>query len=180
MDGKLEAHLQAGNERLRQPAVNVLTELHRNITDFNRFQDKYGLRQEPLSPTSDKVGAQQRFESPGIAGRFRNELTLRAKWVIADKSLCSSNILFFPSHLSAAAAKDTAVSAGIPDISTPYLLGFDASKPDGISEMSLAPKNPAASDLHRHLSSLNGMSRKPYCRSFDINSLGLILLEAGL
>ena len=44
----------------------------------------------------------------------------------------------------------------------------------------MASKNPAASDLHRHPSSLNGMSRKPYCKSYDIYSLGLILLEIGL
>ncbi len=44
----------------------------------------------------------------------------------------------------------------------------------------MASKGNAASDLHQHPSSLNGMSRKPYCKSFDIYSLGPVLLEIGL
>lgn len=35
-------------------------------------------------------------------------------------------------------------------------------------------------DLHRHPDSLDGMLRRPYCKSFDIYSLGLVLLEIGL
>jgi Prion-inhibition and propagation len=90
VEGRLEAHLQAesnsGNQRLRQLAVNILTELHRTITDFNKLQDRYGLREEELSsPASEKAMAQKRTESPSVAGRLRNELQLRAKWVIADK-----------------------------------------------------------------------------------------------
>jgi len=96
------------------------------------------------------------------------------------KSLCSSNILFFPSAFTSAATRATAAAASIPDIHLPYLLGFDASRPDHMGEMSVASKNPASSDLHRHPNSLNGMSRKPYCKSFDIYSLGLVLLEIGL
>jgi hypothetical protein len=46
--------------------------------------------------------------------------------------------------------------------------------------MSVASKNEAASDLHRHPKSLNGISRQPYCKSYDIYSLGLILLEIGV
>ncbi|KAE9376964.1 hypothetical protein N431DRAFT_542423 [Stipitochalara longipes BDJ] len=414
VEGKLEAHLQAennsGNQRLRQLAVSILTELHRTITDFNKLQDRYGLREEATRPAGEKSIAQTKNESSGVAGRLRNELQLRAKWVIVDKekftvllqdlkdyndgleqlfppsrlatlqrtwtnellqnaqrdlgklnlletassgvypqlnasaslkqlkinldtkttanfkptyalkiqrsdlsfsgqdtrrslgayknpstsslanvlvewvdydredldarlntvrrvddlarcirsasnrhpdlhtldclgytddttmgrygllygapepsssnlntlinsnefrtpdlgdrfklahtlavalwslhsldwlhkSFSSSNVLFFPSAFSSSATKTTAAAASIPDISSPYLLGFDVSRPDGIGEMSVASKNTAASDLHRHPSSLNGMSRKPYCKSFDIYSLGLVLLEIGL
>jgi len=78
VEGKLEAHLQAesdsGNQRLRQLAITILSELHKTITDFNKLQDRYGLREEL-----------KRTESPSAAGRLRNELQLRAKWVIADK-----------------------------------------------------------------------------------------------
>ena len=415
VEGKLEAHLQAesnaGNERMRMLAVNILTELHRTITDFNKLQDRYGLREEPLSPLSEKNAAQKKAaENPSVAGRLRNELQLRAKWVIVDKekftvllkdlkdyndgleqlfpparlatlhrtvvnelletaqrdlgklnlletassgvypqlnasanlkqlrinldiepvakfkptyaykiqrtsitksdndprrshgsyqnpslstaqkvvvewvayekedldgrlnhvrridnlatmihratdkhpdlhtldclgytddtpasrygliyrapemssstlhalvqsndlrtpdlgdrfklahtltvalwslhsldwlhkSFCSSNIIFFPSAFSASATRATAVAASIPDISSPYLLGFDASRPDQLGEMSVASKNTAAENLHRHPNSLNGMSRKPYCKTYDIYSLGLVLLEIGL
>jgi hypothetical protein len=89
VEGKLEAHLQAesdsGNQRLRQLAITILSELHKTITDFNKLQDRYGLREELMSPVGEKVAALERTESPSAAGRLRNELQLRAKWVIADK-----------------------------------------------------------------------------------------------
>jgi hypothetical protein len=85
VEGRLEAHLQAesdsGNQRLRQLAVNILTELHRTITDFNKLQDRYGLREEPMSPVDEKTVTQKRMESPSVAGRLSKQL----KWVIADK-----------------------------------------------------------------------------------------------
>ena len=89
VEGKLEAHLQAesdsGNQRLRQLAITILSELHKTITDFNKLQDRYGLREELMSPVGEKAAALKRTESPSAAGRLRNELQLRAKWVIADK-----------------------------------------------------------------------------------------------
>jgi hypothetical protein len=45
VEGKLEAHLQAGNENLRALAVQILTELHRTITDFRKLKDRYGLKE---------------------------------------------------------------------------------------------------------------------------------------
>jgi hypothetical protein len=89
VEGKLEAHLQAesnsGNQSLRQLAVSILTELHRTITDFNKLQDRYGLREELMSPVDEKLPAPKKTDSSSVAGRLRNELQLRAKWVIADK-----------------------------------------------------------------------------------------------
>jgi hypothetical protein len=49
-----------------------------------------------------------------------------------------------------------------------------------MGELSVASKTCAATELHRHPNSLNGMGKKPYCRSYDIYSLGLVLLEIGL
>ncbi|KAK7941266.1 uncharacterized protein PG986_013653 [Apiospora aurea] len=96
------------------------------------------------------------------------------------KSLCSNNILFFPSAFTAAATQPTAAAALIPDISSPYLVGFDTSRPDFDTDMSVASKNPSILDLHRHPKSLSGLSRRPYCKSYDVYSLGLVLLEIGL
>jgi len=83
IEGRLEAHLQAesnsGNQRLRQLAVNILTELHRTITDFNKLQDRYGLREDLICPVSEKGVTQKRTESPSVAGRLRNELQLRVR-----------------------------------------------------------------------------------------------------
>ena len=81
VEGKLDAHLQAesqaGNERLRQLAVAILTELHRTITDFKRLQERYGLVEEPTSPVNEKAVAQKRAEKESIGigkGGWRSEL----------------------------------------------------------------------------------------------------------
>jgi serine/threonine protein kinase len=126
------------------------------------------------------------LRTPDLSDRFKLAHTLAvALWSLHSldwlhKSVASSNVLFFPSAFSAAATRATAVAASIPDISSPYLLGFDTSRPDSMGELSVASKTCATTDLHRHPNSLNGMSRKPYCRSYDIYSLGLVLLEIGL
>ncbi|KAM3071228.1 hypothetical protein ACMFMG_008818 [Clarireedia jacksonii] len=128
------------------------------------------------------------FRTPDLGDRFKLAHTLAvALWSLHSldwlhKNLSSSNILFFPSAYSKSPTLTSAAS-NIPDISTPYLLGFDASRPDQLGEMSIASKNSTAENLHRHPSSLNtniAISRKPYCKSYDIYSLGLILLEMGL
>ncbi|KXH51434.1 hypothetical protein CSIM01_08220 [Colletotrichum simmondsii] len=98
------------------------------------------------------------------------------------KSLCSANILFFPSAASLAATRATTVSAAVvPDIGSPYLVGFDASRPDFDAEMSVNPRNPSILHLHRDPRSLGtGLGRKQYCKGYDVYSLGLVLLEIGL
>jgi hypothetical protein len=90
VEGRLEAHLQAetkaGNERLRPLATQILEELYRTITDFNSLQDKYGLREEPPSPSPEKKEAQKKSNgAAGMISRLKTELHLRGKWVIADK-----------------------------------------------------------------------------------------------
>jgi len=89
VEGKLEAHLQAesnaGNERMRQLATQILSELYRTITDFNKLQDRYGLKEAPTSPINEKIEAQKRALNPSVTSRLRSELTLRSKWVITDK-----------------------------------------------------------------------------------------------
>jgi Prion-inhibition and propagation len=83
VEGKLEAHLQAestaGNERMRQLATQILSELYKTITDFKRLQEKYGLMEEPTSPLSEKAVAQKTAEVPSVTSRLRNELHLKAK-----------------------------------------------------------------------------------------------------
>lgn len=123
------------------------------------------------------------LKTPDLNERIRLAQTLAvALWSLHSldwlhKSLCSNNILFFPSPK----AEDTTVATVlIPDISSPYLVGFDASRPDMDTDMSVASKNPSILDLHRHPKSLSGLSRRPYCKSYDVYSLGLVLLEIGL
>jgi hypothetical protein len=89
VEGKLEAHLQAeskaGNERLRPLATQILEELYRTITDFNKLQDKYGLRSEESISAGDEKKEVQKKVNGGMGSRLKIELQLRAKWVIADK-----------------------------------------------------------------------------------------------
>ncbi|KAL3420920.1 hypothetical protein PVAG01_07365 [Phlyctema vagabunda] len=150
---------------------------------------RYGLIYKVPAASSSNLHAlisSNDLRTPDLGDRFKLAHTLAvALWSLHSldwlhKSVCSSNILFFPSAFSSSATKATASAASVPDISSPFLLGFDASRPDHQTEMSVASRNPAAMDLHRHPSSLNGMSRKPYCKSYDIYSLGLVLLEIGL
>lgn len=125
------------------------------------------------------------LRTPDLGDRFKLAHTLAvALWSLHSldwlhKSLSSYNILFFPSTFASSETKATAVSATV-TIPSPYLLGFDASRPDHLTETSVASKNPSSMDLHRHPHSLNGLEKKPYCKSYDIYSLGLVLLEIGL
>jgi len=150
---------------------------------------RYGLIYKAPQPSSSSLHAlilSNDLRTPDLGDRFRLAHTLAvALWSLHSldwlhKSVCSTNILFFPSEFSASATRATAAAATIPEISSPYLIGFDASRPDHLTEMSIAPRNSASLDLHRHPSSLDGLSRKPYCKSYDIYSLGLVLLEIGL
>jgi len=149
---------------------------------------RYGLIYKAPQPSSSTLHAlivSSDLRTPDLGDRFKLAHTLAiALWSLHSldwlhKSVCSSNVVFFPSAFYTSATQATAIAASIPDISSPYLIGFDASRPDHLAEMSVASKNSASSDLHRHPKSLNGMSRKPYCKSFDIYSLGLVLLEIG-
>ena len=126
------------------------------------------------------------YRTPDLGDRFKLAHTLAvALWSLHSldwlhKGLCSTNILFFPSAFSASATRATATAATVAEISSPYLLGFDCSRPEHLTEMSIATRNPSSQDLHRHPNSLDTLDRKPYCKSYDIYSLGIILLEIGL
>jgi hypothetical protein len=123
------------------------------------------------------------LKTPDLDDRIHLAQTLAvAVWSLHSldwlhKSLCSSNILFFPSAFSTSAHSPTASAALVPDISLPYLSGFDASRPELDTALSVVPKNPSIEDLHRHPGSLRGSA---HIKSFDIYSFGLVLLEIGL
>lgn len=147
---------------------------------------RYGLVYKAPSPsfsTLHALIASHDLKTPDLDERVQLGRTLAvALWSLHSldwlhKSLCASNILFFPSAFSTSAHSATANAALVPDISRPYLVGFDASRPDLDTALSVIPKNPSIADLHRHPSSLRGL---PHCKAFDIYSLGLVLLEIGL
>ncbi|KAL7946423.1 prion-inhibition and propagation domain-containing protein [Trichoderma barbatum] len=123
------------------------------------------------------------LKTPDLDDRIRLAKTLAvAVWSLHSldwlhKSLCSSNIVFFPSAFSTSGLSPTASAALVPDISLPYLSGFGASRPELDTALSVVPRNPSIEDLHRHPASLRG---RPFIKPFDIYSFGLVLLEIGL
>jgi hypothetical protein len=168
----------------RHPDLHTIDCL--GYTDDSGFS-RYGLvYQSPETSFSTLYSLISDLRTPDLADRFKLAHTLAvAVWSFHSldwlhKSVCSTNILFFPSSLSASATKPTTMSALVPDISKPFLLGFDSSRPDQVTEFSVASQNSSTEDLHRHPDSLDGLSRKPYCKSYDIYSLGLVLLEIGI
>ncbi|KAF7562756.1 hypothetical protein G7046_g1341 [Stylonectria norvegica] len=147
---------------------------------------RYGLVYKAPAPSCDSLHAliaSADLKTPDLNDRVQLAKTLAvALWSLHSldwlhKSLCSTNILFFPAAVTGAAHAPTAAAALVPDISAPFLTGFDASRPDLDTALSVVAKNPSISELHRHPSSLKG---RPHCKSFDVYSLGLVLLEIGL
>ncbi|KAF5006622.1 hypothetical protein FDECE_7017 [Fusarium decemcellulare] len=147
---------------------------------------RYGLVYKAPSPsfsTLHDLILSPDLKTPDLDDRVRLAHTLAvALWSLHSldwlhKSLCSSNILFFPSAFSTSSQSPTAAAALVPDIERPYLTGFDASRPDMETALSVAPRNPSIATLHRHPASLRGF---PHCKPMDIYSLGLVLLEIGL
>ncbi|KAF4945364.1 hypothetical protein FGADI_12003 [Fusarium gaditjirri] len=150
---------------------------------------RYGLVYKAPSPsfsTLHELISSSDLKTLNLDDRVRLAHTLAvALWSLHSldwlhKSLCSSNILFFPSSpsaFSASAHSSTAAGALVQDIQCPYLTGFDASRPDLDTALSVAPRNPSILTLHRHPASLRGF---PHCKPMVIYSLGLVLLEIGL
>lgn len=175
--------------RMMHSASECHPDLH-SIDCVGYFDDharsRYGLVYKAPSPTFSTLHeliASADLKTPDLDDRIRLAHTLAvALWSLHSldwlhKSLCSSNILFFPSAISTSAHSSTAASALVPDIKRPYLTGFDASRPDLDTALSVVPRNPSIMTLHRHPASLRGYS---HCKPMDIYSLGLVLLEIGL
>ncbi|KAG9257803.1 prion-inhibition and propagation-domain-containing protein [Emericellopsis atlantica] len=150
------------------------------------LNSRYGLVYRAPSASSSSLHAlisSSDLKTPDLDARVRLATTLAvATWSLHSldwlhKSLCSSNVLFFPSIFSTAAHGATVASALAPDISNPYLTGFDASRPEIETALSVAPRNPSITNLHRHPCSLRGL---PATKAYDVYSLGLVLLEIGL
>lgn len=117
----------------------------------------------------------QRKDIPDLGERFELAKALvttvfnihNIGWV--HKNIQSKNILFWPKS-------DGGVE---PDLSKPYLMGFDISRPNQPGEVSEKPLSHFEDDLYRH-PHYKGMYARSFQPSFDIYSLGVILYEVGL
>ncbi|CAG9983124.1 unnamed protein product [Clonostachys byssicola] len=83
------------------------------------------------------------------------------------KGLRSQNILFFSPDV------------GSVDLQKPYLTGLELSRPDGRPELTDVAKPNPDTDLYRHPLVQGGENADAYRKSFDLYSLGIILLEVG-
>ncbi|KAH6679568.1 prion-inhibition and propagation-domain-containing protein [Halenospora varia] len=90
------------------------------------------------------------------------------------KGLRSHNIVFFPSTTG-----DTYGSSQKIEYSKPYLSGFDFARPARADEMTEIPGDVPAYNLYRHPSTQGqGFGpRESFRKSFDIYSLGVVLVE---
>lgn len=84
------------------------------------------------------------------------------------KGLRSDNILFFGKE-----AADLRIN-------TPYITGYDLSRPSEAPEMTEEPPCDPSSDIYRHPAAQFGGARKFYRKSYDMYSLGIVLLEIAL
>ncbi|ELR02940.1 hypothetical protein GMDG_01161 [Pseudogymnoascus destructans 20631-21] len=174
--------------KIQRPLLEVTDkETRRSLAAYNSPSVTFRSRVRLSGfPTLYSVISSNDYRTPDLGERFKLAHSLAVglwsfhslDWL--HKSVCSHDILFFPSAISDLASKPTVNAALVPDISSPFLLGFDSSRPEQVIKMNVASRNPSSLDLHRYPSSLEGIDRKSYSKGFDIYSLGLVMLEIRL
>ena len=113
------------------------------------------------------------YRRPGIVNRFTLAKALSNSLMYLHtvdwfhKALRSDNILFFTKSDS-----DTV------DYGDPTISGFDVARPAANTKDTQTPDHDIDTRMYRHPESLNEDSNRPsYCKTFDIYSLGVILVE---
>ncbi|PNP51845.1 hypothetical protein THARTR1_07614 [Trichoderma harzianum] len=111
----------------------------------------------------------QKFWLAAKLSRCISQLQL-VKWV--HESFRSENIVFFPKH-----EKSTTLVPRI-DLSEPWVLGFEFSRPEQYFSAGLEDKC-LARDVYRHPDRQQSPTQ-PFIKLHDIYALGVVLLEIGL
>ena len=103
------------------------------------------------------------------------------------KNIRSSNIFFFPAR----PANDRSLDSRQKDIGRPYIMGYGLSRPDDVREpsrtdtdhivtrFSIRPEDDVKIDFYKHPDKATNAARR-FRHSYDIYSMGLVLLEIGL
>ncbi|KAK5633616.1 hypothetical protein RRF57_009330 [Xylaria bambusicola] len=81
------------------------------------------------------------------------------------KGLRSDNVIFFASS-----------SASV-DLSSPYVSGFDLSRPSSIDTMTEKPGFNPVRDIYRHPDAQSGQTDGNFRKCYDIYSLGVVIIE---
>lgn len=81
------------------------------------------------------------------------------------KGLRSDKIVFFSQRTSE------------PDLEAPYVLGYKLSRPNILDELTEKPRFNACEDIYRHPFAQSSQSTGNYHKSYDIYSLGILLIE---
>ncbi|KAL9030550.1 MAG: hypothetical protein Q9196_001338 [Gyalolechia fulgens] len=83
------------------------------------------------------------------------------------KALRADNIIFFS-------------SAGILDLKAPFVSGFELARPSTIDQMTEKPRFDPLNDIYRHPSAQFSQADGNYRKSYDIYSLGVVIVEIAL
>ncbi|KAI0440443.1 prion-inhibition and propagation-domain-containing protein [Xylaria telfairii] len=84
------------------------------------------------------------------------------------KGLRSDNVLFFAS------------SSGSVDLDSPYVSGFELSRPSPIESMTEKPGFDPSKDIYRHPNAQSSQMDGHYRKCYDLYSLGVVLIEIAL
>ncbi|KAL8718617.1 MAG: hypothetical protein Q9225_004258 [Loekoesia sp. 1 TL-2023] len=118
-----------------------------------------------VTKTSDVPDLGDRFELAKVLVSTVFEI-LNIGWL--HKNIQPKNVLFWPKP----GTKDRW------DLSKPYLVGFDISRPNQPGEMSEKPLSDPDDDIYRH-PDYRAQDSRSFLPSFDIYSLGIMLFEIG-
>ncbi|KAI4126001.1 MAG: hypothetical protein LQ338_003983 [Usnochroma carphineum] len=127
------------------------------------------LLTNPAMKPSDVPDLGDRFELAKALTTTVFEI-LNIGWL--HKNIQPKNVLFWPKK----GTRDRW------DLSKPYLVGFDISRPNQPGEVSEKPLSDPDDDIYRHphYRSSSSSSTGPFLPSFDMYSLGIMLFEIGI
>ncbi|RDW69767.1 hypothetical protein BP6252_08787 [Coleophoma cylindrospora] len=83
------------------------------------------------------------------------------------KALRPDNIIFFS-------------SSGLPSLNEPFLSGFELSRPSIMDQLTEKPKFDPLKDIYRHPNAQSSQTDGKYRKSYDIYSLGVLMIEIAL